>query len=250
MKNPQTSTQPSLPPVNKKGKFIILSGPSCVGKGPLVETLILYFKSVGTKFKKHVLYTSRGMRPGEEDGKTYHFWGKGKQDAEAKKNPQCQTFMVPPDQQMINLETLKGELETYDVVLLEISITNVPKILKACDSFGIPAKQIFVSPLSEDDFQVIGGSFNKKHDREIALRAVMLTKLANRGTETKGKQKTRFDKAPAEMQAAIHNNAKIVCNHFGEDNKRLWKLLQEFVSEPGSLEIAKTFIEFAKEIEQ
>ena len=228
------------------GKLIILSGPSCVGKGPLVETMGLYFKSIGIQFGKHVLYNDRAPRPGEIDGKTYHFWDKNKQNAESAKNPKCIPFNVDSDQQMINFETLENELAEYDVVLLEISINQVPTIMGFCNQFGIKVKQIFVSPLSENDFNLIGGSFANPHDREIALRAVMLTKLANRGTETDAKQIARFNRAPAEMQAAINNNAIIFCNHFGEDNKRLWKLLQDYVSEPGSLEIAKTFIEFIK----
>jgi len=228
------------------GTLIILSGPSCVGKGPLVETLNLYFKSVGIQFKKHVLYNDRTPRPGEIDGITYHFRSKEEQNAEAAKNLKCKTFKVEPDQQMINCETLENELKTNDVVLLEISIYQVLTVLGFCKEFEISAKQIFVSPLSEDDFTLIGGSFANSYDREIALRAVMLTKLANRGTESEAKQITRFHRAPAEIQAAINNNATIFCNHFGEDNKRLWKLLQEFVSEPGSIEIAKTFIEFLK----
>jgi len=228
------------------GTFIILSGSSSVGKGPLVETMDLYFKSIGVRFMKHVLYNSRAPRPEEKNGETYHFLNKNEQDAIAVKNLKCQRFNVNSDQQMINFEMLEKELDMYDVVLLEISIFEVPTVMRFCNQYKIQAKQIFVSPLSKDDFELIGGGFTNEHDREIAIKAVMLTKLANRGTETTAKQIVRFSKASKEMQTAINMKSEIFCNHFGEDNKHLWNLLQEYVSKPGSLEIAKTFIEFVK----
>ena len=233
------------------GKLIILSGPSCVGKGPLVDTLNLYYKSVGLlEPHKHVLYTSRAMRPGEENGKTYHFWSKAEQDVAAAKNSKCMTFSVHADQQMINFETLENELNMYDVVLVEIFINQVSAVLNECKKYKITAKQIFVSPLSKNDFKAIQGLYKNKNGREIALIAAMITKLANRGTETTAKQIKRSMNAPVEMQSAIASGAEIVCNHFGEDNKRLWKLLQEFIREPGSLEITKTFIEFLEVVER
>ena len=232
------------------GKLIIISGPSCVGKGPLVDTLNLYFDSVGRpRPHKHVLYNSRTKRPGEEDGKTYHFWSIAEQEKEELNNSKCTTFTVHGDKQMINFETLENEVKMYDVVLLEIAIDHVPTVLDKCIEYGITVKQIFVSPLSKDDFRLIGGNYEDLHDREIALKAVMLTKLANRGTETKEKQEDRFSNASKEFQIAIDNGAEMVCNHFGEDNKRLWDLFQEFVSKPGSLEIVKTFIHFLNVID-
>ena len=239
-----------------KGTLIIVSGSSGVGKGPIINCLSLYYKSIGIKFRKHVLYNSRAPRPGEENGVTYHFWDdngkkwdKVRQDIEAKNNPKCKTFSVHADQQMINIETLETELETYDIVLLEISVFEAQSISDFCKSFNIKVSQIFISPLSADDFQLIGGNFEDPKDREIALRAVMLMKLANRGTESKNKQIKRSLKAPEELQKAIENDATQFCNPFSEDNTRLWTLLQEFVKESGSIEIVKMFINFLEIID-
>ena len=57
------------------GKLIILSGPSGVGKGPLVKTLEIYLESIGKRLKRHVLYTTRKIREetGEVHGETYWY---------------------------------------------------------------------------------------------------------------------------------------------------------------------------------
>jgi guanylate kinase len=52
-------------------KFIILSGPSCVGKGPLLLALRRVHPEL--TFGQTVRYTSRKMRPEETEGVEFHF---------------------------------------------------------------------------------------------------------------------------------------------------------------------------------
>lgn len=52
-----------------KGKLVILSGPSGVGK----DTVIDAWKQSNPKVKRVVAYTTRSPRPGEENGNDYHF---------------------------------------------------------------------------------------------------------------------------------------------------------------------------------
>ena len=54
-------------------RFVILSGPSCVGKGPLYTALKRFYPEQAGKLQQIVLYNSRAPRPGEEDGIDYHF---------------------------------------------------------------------------------------------------------------------------------------------------------------------------------
>lgn len=51
--------------------LMILSGPSCVGKGPLLDALRRCHPELA--YAKPVVHTSRSPRPGEEDGKQFHF---------------------------------------------------------------------------------------------------------------------------------------------------------------------------------
>lgn len=55
--------------INRKGMLLIVSGPSGVGKGTLVEILRKY----DPNFKLSCSVTTRDPRPGEIDGVHYHF---------------------------------------------------------------------------------------------------------------------------------------------------------------------------------
>ena len=54
-------------------RFVILSGPSCIGKSPLARALRKFFPDLAAKLQSPVLYNCRDPRPGELDGVTYHF---------------------------------------------------------------------------------------------------------------------------------------------------------------------------------
>ena len=51
------------------GELIIISGTTCAGKDTVVKKLIEINKNVC----KSTSYTSRPIRPGEENGKSYYF---------------------------------------------------------------------------------------------------------------------------------------------------------------------------------
>ena len=50
--------------------LLVVSGPSGVGKGTLINKLMV---DHGSKFGFSVSHTTRGPRPGEEEGVHYHF---------------------------------------------------------------------------------------------------------------------------------------------------------------------------------
>ena len=54
-----------------KKKFIILSGPSCVGKTPLLKTMAAVFPEI--QYGRLILYNSRQPRPVETEGVDYYF---------------------------------------------------------------------------------------------------------------------------------------------------------------------------------
>lgn len=55
------------------GRLVILSGPSCVGKGPLHAALSKLRPDLAGRLETLVLYNSRPPRPAERDGVDYHF---------------------------------------------------------------------------------------------------------------------------------------------------------------------------------
>ena len=54
-------------------RLIILSGPSCVGKGPLYTAFNNFYPESAANLQKLVLYNCRSPRPGEIDGNDYFF---------------------------------------------------------------------------------------------------------------------------------------------------------------------------------
>ena len=56
-----------------RGRLVILSGPSCVGKSPLRHALAKFYPEVWGRLQKLVLFNSRAPRPGEREGVDYHF---------------------------------------------------------------------------------------------------------------------------------------------------------------------------------
>jgi guanylate kinase len=66
-------------------RFVILSGPSCVGKGPLYKALRKFYPDLAGRLKQVVLYNSRDPRPGEKEGVDYYFRPRAEIEELAKK---------------------------------------------------------------------------------------------------------------------------------------------------------------------
>ena len=99
--------------INKMGRFIILSGPSCVGKGPLHEAFIKFYPELAGKLKKLVLCNSRAPRPAEIDGKDYHF--RKREEIERWRGKENFIVLeVRGDLQAVDLEQASQALEEGD----------------------------------------------------------------------------------------------------------------------------------------
>jgi guanylate kinase len=62
---------PATDDSSSKAPLIVVSGPSGVGKTTVVEKLLLQSR---LPLRRAVTATTRDKRPGEVDGKSYHFW--------------------------------------------------------------------------------------------------------------------------------------------------------------------------------
>jgi hypothetical protein len=205
----------------------------------------------------------RDLRENEKHGETYWYsflwntksgkWYKKKNvvyeqtDAKAKlckikqkaiNDHECfERFKVGKDLQGINYSVLGRELQENDVVLLEISYKQVDKVMKFCEEENkkekenkITVKRIFVSPLSDDDYEFLGCSSD--NIRDIITTTTMFCKLMSRATEDIDKIKERAKRAVEEMKMAKelskNNQIQILVNHFGEGVKE-WDELQKRV---------------------
>lgn len=236
--------------------LLLISGPSGVGKGPMINTLFRYASANNINITKHILYTDRDIRPGEEDGVTYHFVKTAALRKMEARNPGgFIIFELPTQIQGINIETLHRELKENSLVLLEIFYEQAPLITDICKENNIPLKKVFIKPLSDKDYEDAGCTDDT--GRETVTRDAMQTKLVNRATDPPEKIPQRAASAFTEIKNHEGYDYDLV-NHYGEDERALWALLYEFVSVRGGLEmalkhdklkgIAETFKSFVEEV--
>lgn len=205
------------------GRFIMLSGPSCAGKGPLFRAFNILYPQATQSIKKVVLYNDRNPRPGETDGVDYHF---------------VKDIQHLPEEQYLKLEIRPGNwqaLKIDDVV--EVLRSNKIGFLEVFHKLGVEARKhtslssllekgevctVFLSPLSAEDIQFVK---IKGADLKAFVADVMRRKLLRRTARQKGilslkdldDVEKRCSTAYEELQSASHYNY-IIVNHDGEDS--------------------------------
>ncbi|MDD2955466.1 MAG: guanylate kinase [Oscillospiraceae bacterium] len=159
--------------MNKKGKLIICSGPSGVGKGTIVRR---YVEERGD-VELSVSATTRGPRPGEEDGVHYHFLTqeqfRQRIDADGMLEYACfagNYYGTPRDK-------VEQALAAGRDVILEIEVQGAMKVKEKCPG----AVMVFIMPPSY---------------------AVLQKRLSGRGTEDEATVKRRLSAAAGEMEKA------------------------------------------------
>ena len=113
--------------------FLILNGPSCVGKGPLESIFFNEFvQNEKLKIEKCTLTVdeNRPPRTGESDDNPYYFRTRAEIEKCCTSEPNRYIpFYVRSVKQMIDLEQVNMKLMNNDIVFLEIYYTAIP-ILK------------------------------------------------------------------------------------------------------------------------
>ena len=153
-------------------KVFVITGPSGVGKGTLIRTLLQRVPEL----ELAVSATTRRPRPGETHGVDYHFLS----DDEFERRVQAGEFVEHARYSGRRYGTLRSELEQRlaggHPVVLEIEVQGARQIREAMPE----AVQIFIAPPSES-----------------ALR----TRLVGRGTDDADQVAARLDTARAELRA-------------------------------------------------
>lgn len=204
------------------GRLVVLSGPSCVGKGPLIATLRKFYPAPAGKLTKLVLYDSRPPRPGEVDGIDYHF--RRREQIEAlREKPGFVVFEVRNDLQALETAQLERKLAAGDVFFDGNPFIG-SGLLDLVAKYGGDCLSVFLSPLSRDEIVEL-----KSPERNICLSDfvadVMRRKLLRRATKQKGilslndleNIEVRAAGAHSEMQQGWRFD-HVVANHDGEDS--------------------------------
>ena len=156
---------------NKKGQVIVITGPSGVGKGTILKSVM----ESDTSLCFSVSATTRGPRPGEVDGKDYYFVSRQRFDEmvaegelleHAEYSGNCYGTPRKPLEKLLD--------EGYDVIL-DIEIQGARNVMKSYPE----AIFTFIMP---PDFETLE------------------KRLAKRGTESPEKVALRLETAKRELE--------------------------------------------------
>src|ERR1700756_3977811 len=202
------------------GRFIILSGPSCVGKGPLHSAFSKFYPELAANLHKLVLYNCRSPRPGETDGKDY--WFRSRDEIESfRQKANFIVLDVRGDLQAVDLNDVDRSLAAGD--LFFEGNPFVGRELQETLREKVNLLSVFLSPLAREEIL-----FLKSRDVKLAdfLTDVMRRKLLRRTQRQKGilslKDLENIERRAASAYTELKeawNFEHIIPNHDGEDSE-------------------------------
>jgi len=204
------------------GRLVVLSGPSCVGKGPLHRALKVFYPQPAGKLTKLVLYDSRPPRPGEIDGVDYHF--RTREYVEQLRNKD--DFLVTDvrgDLQALDLNYFRQTLDRGDA-LFEGNPFIGTELLTIIKKQKITCLSVFLSPLSKAEIEELKA--RQGINLETLVADIMRRKLLRRTTKQKSilslpdleNIEVRAASACKEMKQAWRFDY-VIPNHDGEDSE-------------------------------
>jgi guanylate kinase len=229
-------------------RFIMLAGPSCVGKGPLVRALANLYPEIAGNIKKVLLYNDRDPRVGEKDGKDYNFV------REIQKLPDHEYIKMeirPGNWQALKITDITQTMQSGRIGFLEIFHKLGAEAANHQALRDYFAKRdvctVFLSPLSKDDIFFIKC---KGSDLRAVVTDIMRRKLLRRTKKQKAilsledlkDIEKRCATAFYEMQSAYHYTW-IIANHDGEDSDN-WEQFQVPIGD--ALRSVKAFADICK----
>jgi len=134
------------------GRLMILTGPSCVGKSPLIRALARSRPDYAERLQPIVLCNSRDPRPGEQDGVQYHFRSRSDIEALRSRSERYVVMDVRGDLQALDLDEVSTLLRRGDALFEGNPF--VGRVLVTHESLrGIPRLSIFLTPLSRAEIE-------------------------------------------------------------------------------------------------
>ncbi len=131
-----------------KGRVIVFSGPSGVGKGTLLKRL---FAETDLPLKMSVSATTRAPRPGEVNGVHYWFLSREEFLQRRERGEFIESFEVYPGGAWYGtlLETVENAVNEGRWVVLEIDVKGAKSIVERIPD----ALTVFIAPPSIDDLR-------------------------------------------------------------------------------------------------
>jgi len=178
------------------GKVFVITGPSGVGKGTLIRTLLERMPEL----ELAVSATTRRPRPGEEDGVHYHFLDEPGFDRRVLEGD----FLEHAEYSGRRYGTLRSELETRTAdgasVVLEIEVQGARQVAQTMPD----AVRIFIAPPSEDTLRLrlVGRGHETPEQIDARLR-VAKAELAAQDEFPYVVQNDRLDEAADQLEAIV-----------------------------------------------
>jgi guanylate kinase len=201
---------------------VILSGPSCVGKGPLQAALKRFYPALAGRLTKMVLYNSRNPRPGETDGVDYHF-RRREEIEQLRSRGEFLLIDIRGDLQALDMRVLNKTLTGGDA-LFEGNALMVRMLREQGLVETIPCLSIFLSPLSQEEI-----TWLKRPELHASLADLVTDVMRRKLLRRTRRQKTnlsmrdlenierRASTGYLEMQEATRYD-HVIPNHDGEDS--------------------------------
>jgi guanylate kinase len=124
--------------------LLVVGGPSCAGKSPLVTALRRMPEFSG--YAAPVLHHSRAPRPGEVDGRDYHFRTRGEIEA-LRGDARYRVFAVRDQVQAFDLDEVRALLAAGDVVY-EGNVDMALAMAAVGAEAGVRVVDVFLAPLA------------------------------------------------------------------------------------------------------
>jgi len=159
-------------------RFVMLSGPSCVGKGPLYHALRKFYPDLAERLQQIVLYNSRDPRPGEQEGVDYYFRPRAEIEELAKK-PGFTSAIVRGDLQAIEIASIQAILDQDKDAFFEGNPFIPARLGELKELQEIPTLKLFLSPLSQEEIVFLKDP-QQRTNLERLLPDIMRRKLLRR----------------------------------------------------------------------
>lgn len=184
--------------MKNKGKLIIISGPSGVGKGTLIQKL---FENKELPLVLSVSATTRPPRPGEKNGIDYHFFSQNEFDRLKKEGSFLEFFEVFGHHSYGTLkQDVDNALEQGKWIVLEIDVNGAKQVLEQYPQ----AKTIFILPPNETTL----------HQR-----------LTHRGSESEEIIQQRLNEAQKEIEQGKQYQYQIINDEISKAVQELTQII-------------------------